>query len=217
MSEIFLRQIILEELDYEPSLDAAHIGVVVEKGIVTLTGHVASFAQKQAAIAAVQRIHNVRAIADEIEVRYPFEEKIDDDEIARRAADVLGWIGVAPDRAIQALVRNGWVTLTGDVDWHFQKQSAEDAIRKLSGVCGIKNDIAIKPRVQAKDVKKTIEDALRRRFEGEVRGIRVTVEDGGDVTLEGFVNDWSERQMIETAAWSALGVTVVNNRLSVGG
>ncbi len=215
MSEIFLRQIILEELDYEPSLDATHIGVAVEKGIVTLTGRVASLAEKQAAIAAVRRIHGVRAIADEIEVRYPFEEKIDDDEIARRAADVLGWNGVASDRALQVLVRNGCVTLTGEVNWHFQKQSAENAIRKLSGVREIKNDIVIKPRVQAKDVKKKIEGALRRRFEGEVTGIRVTVHDGGDVTLEGVVQDWNERQMIETAC-SAPGVTVVNNRLSVG-
>jgi len=216
MSETFLRQIILEELEYEPSLDATHIGVAVEKGVVTLTGHVASFAQKHAAITAVRRIHGVRAIADEIEVRYPFEQKIDDEEIAKRAVDVLGWNSVVPDRAIQALVRNGWVTLTGDVDWHFQKQSAEDAIRKLSGVRGIVNRVAIKPRVQATDIKKKIEDALRRRLESEVRGIRLTVEDGGEVTLEGVVDNWNEHQAIETAAWSAPGVIAVHNRLSVG-
>jgi osmotically-inducible protein OsmY len=172
-------------------------------------------AQKQATITAVRRIHGVRAIADEIEVRYPFEENIDDDEIAKRAADILGWNSVVPDRAIQVLVRNGWVTLTGDVDWQFQKQSAEDAIRKLSGVRGIVNSVVTKPRVQT-DVKKKIEDALRRRLEGEVRGVRVTVEGGGEVALEGFVDDWNERQTIETAAWSAPGVTAVDNRLSVG-
>jgi osmotically-inducible protein OsmY len=216
MSETFLRQIILEELEYEPSLDATHIGVAVEKGVVSLTGHVASFAQKQAAFTAVRRIHGVRAIADEMEVRYPFEQKIDDEEIAKRAVDVLGWNSVVPDRAIQVLVRNGWVTLTGDVDWHFQKQSAEDAIRKLSGVRGIVNRVAIKPRVQAIDIRKSIEDALRRRFESEVRGVRLTVEDGGEVTLEGVVDNWNEHQAIETAAWSAPGVIAVHNRLSVG-
>jgi osmotically-inducible protein OsmY len=150
------------------------------------------------------------------EVRYPFEKKIADDEIAKRAVDILDWDSVIPDRAIQVLVRNGWVTLTGDVDWHFQKQSAEDDIRKLSGVHGIINDIAIKPRVQATDVQKKIEDALRRRLEGEVKGIRVTVQDGSKVILEGFVDNWNERQAIETAAWSAPGVKVVDDRLSVG-
>ena len=216
MSETFLRQVILEELEYEPSLDATHIGVSVEKGVVTLTGHVASFAQKQAAITAVRRINGVRAIAEEIEVRYPFEKKIADDEIAKRALDILGWDSTVPARAIQVLVRNGWVTLTGDVDWYFQKQAAEDDIRKLSGVHGIINNIAIKPCVQAEDVRMKIEDALRRRLKGEVNGIRVTVQDGSKVILEGFVDNWNERQAIETAAWSAPGVKAVDDRLSVG-
>jgi osmotically-inducible protein OsmY len=216
MSETFLRQIILEELEYEPSLDATHIGVAVEKGVVTLTGHVASFAEKQAAITAVRRVNGVRAIAEEIEVRYPYEKKIADDEVAKRAVEILGWDSVIPDRAIQVLVRNGWVTLTGDVDWHFQKQSAEDDIRKLSGVRGVINNIAIKPRVQATDVKKKIEDALRRRLEGEVKGIRITVQDGNKVLLEGFVDNWNERQVVELAAWSAPGVKAVDDRLSVG-
>jgi len=215
MSETFLRQTIIEELEYEPSLDATHVGVAVEKGIVTLTGHVGSVPQKQAAITAVRRIRGVRAIADEIEVRLPFEEKIDDEEIAKRAVDVLGWNSVVPERTIQVLVRNGWVTLTGSVNWHFQKQSAEDAVRKLSGVRGIVNSVAVKTRVQATDVKKKIEDALRRRIESEVKGIRVTVEEGGEVTLDGVVDDWNEHQVIETAAWSAPGVIAVHNRLSV--
>ena len=119
-------------------------------------------------------------------------------------------------RAIQVLVRNGWVTLTGDVDWYFQKQSAEDHIRKLSGVRGIINNIVIKPHVDAIDVKKKIEDALRRRLEGEVKGIRITVQDGNKVLLEGFVDSWNERQAVEVAAWSAPGVKAVDDRLSVG-
>jgi osmotically-inducible protein OsmY len=216
MSETFLRQIILEELEYEPSLDATHIGVAVEKGVVTLTGHVASFAEKQAAITDVRRVNGVRAIAEEIEVRYPYEKKIADDEVAKRAVDILGWDSIIPDRAIQVLVRNGWVTLTSDVDWQFQKQSAEDDIRKLSGIRGVINDIAIKPRVHATDIKKKIEDALRRRLEGELKGIRTTVQDGNKVLLEGFVDNWNERQAVAVAAWSAPGVKAVDDRLSVG-
>lgn len=216
MSEVFLRRVILDELEYEPSVDATHIGVAVDKGIVTLTGHVASFAEKQAAITAARRVNGVRAVADEIEVRYPSEKKTSDDEVAKRAVDILGWDSVIPDRAIQVLVRNGWVTLTGDVDWYFQKQSAEDDIRKLSGVHGIINNIDIKPRVQAMDVKKKIEDALRRRLEGEIKGIRITVQDGNKVLLEGFVENWNERHAVEVAAWSAPGVKAVDDRLSVG-
>lgn len=187
MSEVLLRRIILDELEYETSVDATHIGAAVDKGVVTLTGHVTSFAEKQAAIAAVRRVNGVRAIAEEIEVRYPFEKEISDDEVAKRVVHILDWDSVIPARAIQVLVRNGWVTLTGDVDWQFQKQSAEDDIRKLSGVRGVINNIDINPRVHATDVKKTTEDALQRRFEGEVKGIRITVQDGNKVLLEGFV------------------------------
>ena len=216
MSEVLLRRIILDELEFEPSVDAAHIGVSVDKGVVILTGHVNSFAEKQAAIAAVRRIKGVRAIAEEMEVRYPFEKKVSDDDIAKRAVDILSWDVVVPSRAIQVLVRDGWVTLAGNVDWYFQMQSAEGDIRKLSGVCGVTNNINIKPRVSAVDVKKKIEDALRRRLEGEVKGIRITVQDGNKVLLEGFVENWNDRHAVEIAAWSAPGVKAVDDRLSVG-
>ena len=216
MSEVLLRRIILDELEYEPSVDATHIGAAVDKGVVTLTGHVTSFAEKQAAIAAVRRVNGVRAIVEEIEVRYPFEKEISDDEVAQRVVDILDWDSVIPARAIQVLVRNGWVTLTGDVDWQFQKQSGEDDIRKLSGVRGVINNIDIKPRVHATDVKKQIEDALQRRLKGEVKGIRITVQDGNKVLLEGFVESWNERHAVEVAAWSAPGVKSVDDRLSIG-
>jgi osmotically-inducible protein OsmY len=216
MSEVLLRRIILDELEYEPSVDATHIGAAVDKGVVTLTGHVTSFAEKQAAIAAVRRVNGVRAIAEEIEIRYPFEKEISDDEVAKRVVDILDWDSVISARAIQVLVRNGWVTLTGDVDWQLQKQSAEDDIRKLSGVRGVINNIDIKPRVHATDVKKQIEDALQRRLKGEVKGIRITVQDGNKVLLEGFVESWNERHVVEVAAWSAPGVKSVDDRLSIG-
>ena len=112
-------------------------------------------------------------------------------------------------------MRDGWVTLAGNVDWYFQMQSAKDDIRKLSHVRGVTNNINIKPRVSAVDVKKHIEGALRRRLEGEVKGIRITVEDGSNVLLEGFVDSWNERHAVEIAAWSAPGVKAVDDRLSV--
>ena len=170
MTDLKLRQDVLEELDYEPSVSAAHIGVAVDKGVVILSGHVANYAEKTAAIAAVRRLKEVHAIADEIEVRYASDKKTADDEIAKRAIDILGWDITVPSGAIQVRICDGLVTLSGSVDWFYQKKAAEEDVRKLSGVRGVVNDIEIKPRVQAADVKRKIEDALRRRTEIEANG-----------------------------------------------
>jgi len=213
MSELQLRQNVIDELEYEPSVDAAHIGVAVDKGVVTLTGHVASYAEKQAAIAAVRRIKGVRAIAEEIEVRYPLDKKTSDEEIARRAIDILGWDTMVPSDSIQVMVHNGWVTLTGSVDWHYQKKHAEEDVRKLSGVRGITNTIKIEPSVQAENVKRKIEEALKRHAEIEASAIRVTVHDRNKVHLEGKVGSWDERHAVENAAWSAPGVKSVEDRM----
>ena len=147
MSELQLRQDVLDELEFEPSVDAAHIGVAVEKGVVTLSGHVGSYAEQLAAIAVVRRMKGVKATADETEVRYPFDQRTSDDQIAKRAIDILGWDIWVPSGLIQITVHNGWVTLTGNVDWFYQKKAAEEDVRKLSGVHGVINNIAIKPRV----------------------------------------------------------------------
>src|SRR6516162_8925706 len=147
MSALQLRENVVDELEYEPSIDAAHIGVAADKGLVTLTGHVASYAEKQAAIAAVRRVKGVRAIAEEIEVRYPYQ-KTPDDEIAKRAIDILAWDTMVPSESIQIMVHDGWVTLTGSVDWHYQKKHAEEDVRRLSGVRGVTNAVEIKPSVQ---------------------------------------------------------------------
>jgi osmotically-inducible protein OsmY len=213
MSELQLRQDVVDELEFEPSVDAAHIGVAVDKGVVTLTGHVASYAEKQAAIAAVRRVKGVRAIAEEIEVRYPLDKKTSDDEIAQRAIDILGWDTMVPSDAIQVMVHNGWVTLTGSVDWHYQKKHAEEDVRKLSGVRGVTNTIEIKPSVQAEDVKRKIEEALKRHAEIEASAIRVTVRERDKVVLEGKVGSWDERHAVENAAWSAPGVKSVEDRM----
>lgn len=215
MSDISLRQDIIDELEFEPSLNAAHIGVAVNKGIVTLSGFVGSYAEKIAAEQAVRRVKDVRAIAEEIEVRYPNDKKTADDEIAGRVVSILRWSAVVPPDSIQVKVQDGWVTLSGQVDWQFQRAAAEAEIRRLSGVAGVINSVSIKARVQATDVKRKIEEALKRYAEVEAAGVRVCVLNDGKVTLDGNVHDWRERDAIKRAAWSAPGVTTVEDRLMI--
>lgn len=214
MDDSILRQMIIDELEYEPSVDAAHIGVAVEKGVVTLTGHVESYAAKAAAEEAVRRVRGVQAIAQEIEVRYLGAKKTADDEIARRAIDILAWDVSVPNDRIQVKVQQGWVTLSGEVDWYYQKQAAEHAVRKLSGVVGVDNTIRLKPVAQMADVKRRIEDALKRNAVLEANNIRVSVAEG-KVTLEGKIKAWYERQVAAQAAWAAPGVRTVEDHLQV--
>jgi osmotically-inducible protein OsmY len=215
MSDLQLRQDILDELEFEPSVNAAHIGVAVESGVVTLTGHASTYPEKLAVVKAVRRVKGVRAIAEEIEVRLLGDKKTADDEIAKRAVDILGWYTMVPSGSIQITVRDGWVTLSGNVDWYFQKTTAEEGIRKLSEVRGVINNIAIAPRVQGQDVKRKIEDTLKRHAEIEAKAIRVTVQDGNKIVLESNVQNWDERYAVETAAWSAPGVKSVEDRLAI--
>jgi osmotically-inducible protein OsmY len=216
MSELQLRQLVVDELEFEPSVNAAHIGVAAEKGVVTLSGHVNSYVEKLAALTAVRRVRGVYAIADEIEIHYPSDRKTSDDQIARRAVDMLAWDTVVPVGATQVTVPDGWVTLTGSVNWQYQKKAAEDDVRKLSGVHGVINNITIKPHVKADDIKRKIEDALKRHAEVEAKEIRVTIRNDDQVLLEGKVANWDERYAVQNAAWSAPGVKAVEDRLSVG-
>lgn len=210
-----LRENILDELDFDPSIDAANVGVAVDNGVVTLSGHLLSYAQKLAAEDAVRQVRGVRAIANEIEVRYPSNKKTSDDEIAKRALKILEWYEVVSGDVIQVVVERGWVTLTGSVPWQYQKQSAEAAIRKLNGIVGVSNKISIKSTVSSHDIKKEIEKALRRRTETETQGIMVSIKDGNRVVLEGKVDNWSERTAVESAAWSVPGVHSVEDHLIV--
>jgi len=208
-----LRQNILDELEFEPSIDAAHIGLAVDNGVVTLTGHVSSYEEKLAAERAVRRVRGVKAIAQEIQVRYHYQLKTDDDEIARRAADVLAW-NLVPADSIQVTVEKGWVVLSGKVDWQYQKIAAEAAVSKLAGVSGVTNLIELKPQTQPKDVQYKIAAALHRNAQIVAKNIKVSVEDG-KVRLDGKVRSWHERDIAETAAWSAPGITQVEDNLSV--
>lgn len=214
MTDLTLRENVLSELEFEPSVNAAHIGVAVEKGVVTLSGHVGSYAEKLAAERVVQRVKGVRAIAQEIEVRLPSDKKTNDDEIAQRALSVISWDTTIPDQRLKIKVQDGWITLSGEVEWYFQRQGAEAAVRKLSGVAGVINLIAVKPRIEAKDVKHRIENALLRNAELEAEQIHVEVS-GGRVKLEGKVKAWHERDVAKRAAWAVPGVTAVEDHLAI--
>jgi len=214
MRDTELRDTVERALDFEPSIDAADIGVAVESGVVTLTGHVPTYAQKFTAERVVQGVNGVRGIAQEIEVRDGLGRQPADDEIAARALNSLSWDVTVPNEKIQVKVQKGWVTLTGKVDWNFQRMAAEHAVRKLSGVLGVANQIAVQPAVKAGDIKRRIEEALKRSAEVEANGVTVSVNNT-KVTLEGKARSWVERGAIERAAWAAPGVASVDDRIVV--
>ena len=215
MTDSQLRQDIIDELEFDPSFSGEHIGVAVDKGVVTLGGHVNSYAEKLAVIAAARRVKGVHAIAENIEVHRPDQKETSDDQIAKRARDILNWDVLVPPNAVDVLVHDGWLTLSGNVSWYFEKASAEDDVRKLSGVRGITNMITIKPRIDSANVKSKIDAALKRHAEVEAKTIRVSVQNGNKVVLEGAVDTWSERRAVEDAAWSVPGVASVEDRLMI--
>jgi osmotically-inducible protein OsmY len=216
MTDRSLQQAVLDELNWQPNVNAANIGVTAKDGVVTLTGHVGSYAEKWAAERAAGRVFGVKAVAEELEVRYPFEKKEDDADIAQRALQVLSWDIQVPKDKVKVKVEKGVVTLSGNLDWYYQRSAAEADVRKLHGVIGLKNDIVIKPPgVQASNVRDKIMAALKRRAQIEADNVTVTT-DGSKVTLGGKVDTWYERRLAETTAWSAPGVTRVENRLTVG-
>ncbi|AZD02329.1 BON domain-containing protein [Pseudomonas chlororaphis] len=214
MSDLNLRKFILEELEFQPDIDAANIGVTVENGVVTLTGHVNSYAQKISAERAVKAIKGVRALAEEIQVRLEKGAGTADDTIANRALNILNWSSDVPEGDIKIMVQNGWITLEGEVDWQYQKETAERAVRKLSGVVGVDNQLTLRPRVDAGDIRQRIEQALKRNAEIDAKAIHIKV-DGDVVKLEGKVHLWRERQIAERAAWSVPGVRKVDDHLLI--
>ena len=214
MDDRELRQMVIDELDFDPSIDSSNIGVAVTGGVVTLTGHVGSYAEKMATEKAVKRVKGVQAVAQEIEIRYPEDKKLADDQIAKRALDILAWNVQLPAGTLQVTVSGGWVKLSGEVDWYYQKLLAEASVRKLSGVTGISNMIRIVGGAQSADVKQRIEYALKRSAELEARSIHVDVANG-KVTLNGTVRAWNERQLAERAAWAIPGVHEVEDNLRV--
>jgi len=215
MTDSQLRQDIIDELEFDPSFSGEHVGVAVDKGVVTLGGHVNSYAEKLAVIAAARRVKGVHAIAENIEVHRPYQKATSDDQIAKRARDILNWDVLVPPNAVDVLVHDGWLTLSGTVNWYFEKASAEEDVRKLSGVRGVTNMIAIEPRIDSTNVKGKIDAALKRHAEVEAKAISVSVQNGNKVVLEGVVDTWGERRAVEDAAWSVPGVASVEDRLTI--
>jgi len=215
MNDIQLRQDIIEELDFEPGIDARSIGVSVADGVVTLNGHVPSYSQKVDAEKVVWRIKGVKALAQELEVRLPEDAKVNDDEIATRAARIIAWSASVPPDAIHVKVARGWVTLSGTVDWHFQRFAAEAAVRRLTGIHGVINNVQLRQAVKPENVRDKIKEALRRHVDGEASRIRIDVASPGEVTLEGDVGDYEERRAIERAAWAIPGVRAVHDKLNI--
>ena len=215
MNDKDLRQCIIDELDFEPSVNAAHIGVAVENGVVTLSGHVVSYVEKLAAEAATRRVKGVRGIAEDIKVRYPSDKKTADDEITKRALDILRWSIGAPCSSLQVTVQDGLVTLGGQVDWQYQRIAAADAVRSLTGVVGVLNNITINPHEQPLDIRHRIEEALKRHAEIEAQHVRFVVSDGGKIALQGDVHHLFEREEAERVVWSMPGVMAVDNQLMV--
>jgi osmotically-inducible protein OsmY len=211
MDDKALRDMILDELDWEPSIDSSDIGVLVDDGVVTLTGHVPTYAQRRIAETVLMRLRGVRAVVQEIQVTPSGDA---DEEIARRAVQIVDWDVTVPREAVKVRVAKGLVTLSGEVEWEHQRRAAEDVVRRLKGVLAVVNQITLKPKVQPGDVRRKIEEALERYADVEAEGVRVDVADG-TVILEGRVRAPFEREIVKNAAWSAPGVTAVEDRLSV--
>ncbi len=203
-----------DELQWDPDLDATDIAVTVKKGVVTLTGFVKSYADKYEAENAAKRVAGVLGVANDIEVRMPSIDERPDPEIARDAvAAIKGQLPISSEN-IQVIVKDGWVTLEGTVEWQYQKNTAGTAVRRLKGVRGVINSIVLKPRAEPSDIKRKIQEAFKRS--AEVDANRITVEaNGSEVILKGTVRSWIEREEAERVAWAAPGVTKVEDRIVV--
>lgn len=211
-----LQEDVVAELEWDPSVDHTDIGVAVTDGVVTLAGYVKSYPQKLAAEKAVRRVAGVRALAEELKVRFASDPKTADHEIAKRIVDMIGWTVPLPEDQVKVKVERGLVTLTGTVDWHFISKEIARAAGQISGVTGVSNMLKIGPILRPEDVKTRIVAAFKRQAGLDASGVTV-VAHGGTVELRGHVKDWSERRIAETAAWSAPGVAEVEDYLAVQG
>jgi osmotically-inducible protein OsmY len=214
-----LQRDVMTELKWEPTIRAAEIGVAVKDGMVTLSGNVDTYSMKWAAERAVRRVAGVKGLAEEIKVSLPDPYKRTDEDIARSATTVLNWNVWVPRDRVKVMVQNGWITLSGDVDWFYQEEHAVDAVRHMIGISGVTNKITIKPAmptVKAFDVKNGIENALKRnaRLYRDAERIQVEIS-GSKVILRGNVGSWADYDEAEYAACCAPGVSEVENKLTV--
>lgn len=209
-----LQKDVLDELAWEPSIDHGHIGVAVTGGVVTLSGFVKSYAEKMAAEKAARRVAGVRGIAEEIKVRFASDPKTSDGEIAKRILDIFAFDVTIPDDKLSVKVEHGWVTLTGTVDWHYQREAARNAAGRITGVVGVSNLIEVRKMPTAYDVKQRIVDAFKRAADTDAGGLDVSTADG-TVRLSGRVHSLHERRTAERAAWAAPGVTRIEDDIVI--
>lgn len=209
-----LKKDIEAELEWEPSINAAAVGVAVKDGVVTLSGHMDTFAEKYDVEKVVQRVAGVRAVAVEIDVKLSLGRTRSDTEIAQAVERALDWHTSVPAKKIKVKVEKGWVKLSGEVDWDFQRTAAVNVVRPLIGVVGVSNDIVLKQRATQDNIEKRICEALTRQAELEAKAIEVQVI-GSTAVLRGAVHSLAERSAAQSAAWSALGITRVDNELRV--
>lgn len=208
-----IQQDVLNEIKWDPSITASEVSVTANDGVVTLRGSVPHYFEKSSAENAAQRVSGVRAVADEIEVNMMGSYERSDEQIAEAALSALEWSYLAP-KDIKVTVEKGWITLKGETEWDYQRTAAKDAVSQLMGVCGVSNYISIKSKILPSDIKRRIEEALKRSAETEGQKITVFVE-GDKVTLTGNVHSFAELEDARHAAWMAPGIMSVENNLKI--